>query len=200
MTIKSGKPKRRKGQRGAARHGGYSLLVTGEVPLDRLYVKRYLEDVRAGVIRDLGGEEAMTTLQIVMVDRLVTALGVTRLIEEFAREKGVLANPAGFLNPALGKHYTTYANQVRLAAQALGITARLAPAEDTLAAIKAEYEVLGTMKDTGSPEIVALRGSGEVLQAGKRARTDIFEPFPKSRLNGHTTVRGRARGCRGRDR
>ena len=108
--------KRKRGQHGPLRHGGYSFLTKGEdaIPKKRAYVRTYLQSVRDGFCRDLGGEAEMTTAQVVTLDRLVTALGIVRLIEEHVRERGVIANPQGFLNPALSKGYVSYLNQVRL--------------------------------------------------------------------------------------
>ncbi|GEM_PF-582975 len=117
-----GKPaeiKRKRGQHGPLKHGGYSLLVTGKLPAGRDHVGKYLTAVRAGFVQDLGGAAGMTTPEVVMLDRLITALGIVRLIEEYVKEKGVIDKPQGFLNPALSKGYISYCNQVRLATQML---------------------------------------------------------------------------------
>jgi len=111
VQNKAGKPR----GRGGLKHGGYSLLATGKVPLNRDHVRKYLTRIREGFCRDLGGEAGMTTAEIVLLDRLINSLGVTRLIEEFIREKGVIDKPGGFLNPALHRGYIAFSNQVRLA-------------------------------------------------------------------------------------
>lgn len=115
-----------KAGRPRTKHGAYSLLLTGELPADRKYLAPYLSSVRERAIRDLGGEDAMTATQAVMVDRLISALGVCRLIEEFIREKGLFAGP-GILQPAVSQNYIAFSNQVRLACQALGIQSAAAP-------------------------------------------------------------------------
>lgn len=115
-----------KAGRPRTKHGGYSLVLTGQLPQDRKYLAPYLTSVRERAIRDLGGEDAMTATQLVMVDRLISALGFCRLIEEFCREKGVF-DGAGILQPALSQNYIAYSNQVRMACQALGILSAAAP-------------------------------------------------------------------------
>jgi hypothetical protein len=111
--------KKKRGQRGAIKHGGYALMTGGPVPKERAYVGKYLTAVREGFCQDLGGEAQMSTSEVVMLDRLVTALGIVRLIEEYVKERGVIDKPQGFLNPALSKGYVSYCNQVRLATQML---------------------------------------------------------------------------------
>jgi len=119
MTETSQSKTRKRAGRGALKHGGYSLLATGKVPLNRDHVRKYLTKIREGFCQDLGGESQMSTSEVVMLDRLINALGVTRLIEEFIREKGVIDKPGGFLNPALHRGYIAFSNQVRLATQML---------------------------------------------------------------------------------
>jgi len=84
----------RKSRRGRPpKHGGYSLLTKGELPENRQYLRTYLTDVREGLIRDLGPkEENLTTAQLVLIDRVITKLGIIRLIEEHVKEKGIFKN------------------------------------------------------------------------------------------------------------
>lgn len=115
------KPKSRRG-RPRVKHGAYSLLTRGELPEHRKYLRPYLTAVREGLIRDLGpAEEDLTTAQLVLVDRVITSLGIVRLIEEYVKDKGIFQNPEGFLNPALATHYIAYQNSIRLTLSALGI-------------------------------------------------------------------------------
>jgi hypothetical protein len=114
--------KRKRGQRGrgvAIKHGGYALLTGGPIPKKRAYVGKYLTAIREGFCQDLGGEPGMSTSEIVLLDKLIVALGITRLIEEYVKERGVIDNPQGFLNPSLSKGYISYCNQVRLTTQLL---------------------------------------------------------------------------------
>lgn len=104
-------------------HGGYSLMRKGETPQNRRYVRAYLIDAREGLIKDLGPTEAdLSMAQLVLVDRVVTKLGIIRLIEEHVKDNGVFIK--GLLNPALSDSYLSYSNSVRLCLQALGINTR----------------------------------------------------------------------------
>jgi hypothetical protein len=106
------------------KHGGYSLMVrAGEVPERMTKVRAYLSGVRAGLVRDVAGqEEAMTTAQGVLVDRAISLLGVLRTIEESLSEKGIMQGSA--LSPILRENYISYNNTLRLTLAALGINRR----------------------------------------------------------------------------
>jgi hypothetical protein len=105
-------------------HGGYSLLTTGRLPERRRYLREYLSQVRGGLIKDLGPTEAdLTTAQLVLIDRIITKLGIIRCIEEYAREKGIFKGE-GELSPSLSANYLAYDNAIRLGLQALGIQRR----------------------------------------------------------------------------
>jgi hypothetical protein len=117
------KKKRRRGR--PPKHGGYSLLTRGEMPENRRYIAEYLAAVREGLIQDLGpSEEELTTAQRVLIDRVVTKLGIVRLIEENAKETGIFRK--GKLDSSLGLIYLRYDNSVKLQLQALGVDQRAA--------------------------------------------------------------------------
>lgn len=120
-TKKKGKSKRGR----PSKHGGYSLLVKGELPENRKYIRRYLTSVREGLIQDLGPTEGdLTTAQIVLIDRVVTKLGVIRCIEEYIRENTVMTGDR--LSTSLRESYLAYNNSIRLDLQALGIDSKKA--------------------------------------------------------------------------
>jgi len=117
------KRKRRLGR--PPKHGGYSLLIRGELPENRKHIKQYLTLSRENLIRDLGPtEENLTAAQIIIIDRVVTKLGVIRCIEEHIRENSVMVGHN--LAPSLSASYLAYNNSVRLDLQALGIDKRKA--------------------------------------------------------------------------
>ena len=106
-----------------ATHGGYSYFVTGKIPEHRKYIEQYLTAVREGIIQDIGPEEKdLTIAQLVLIDRLVSLLGVIRLIEEKAREDGIFRGKE--LTPSLRQSYISYNNTVRLTLEKLGIDKR----------------------------------------------------------------------------
>ncbi len=131
------KPKlQRKSKRGRPpKHGGYSLLIKGELPENRKYIRKYLSTTREGLIKDLGpAEEDLTTAQVIIIDRIVSKLGVIRCIEEHIRENSVLVGQD--LAPSLKASYLAYNNSIRLDLQALGIDER------KIDKIKVPYEIV----------------------------------------------------------
>lgn len=106
-------------------HGGYSFLVKGKLPENRKHVLRYLTAVREGLVRDLGPtENDLTVAQIVIIDRIVSKLGIVRCMEEHIRENAVMVGQQ--LAPSLQSSYLAYNNSIRLDLTALGINTRKA--------------------------------------------------------------------------
>ena len=106
------------------KHGGYSFLVKGELPENRKYILRYLIAARENLIRDLGpAEEDLTAAQIIIIDRIISKLGVIRCIEEHIRENSVMVGD--ILAPCLKASYLAYNNSIRLDLQALGLEKRM---------------------------------------------------------------------------
>ena len=114
-------------------------MTSGKVPETRQYVKKYLTGVREGIIKDIGPtEQDLTTAQLVLVDRIVSLLGVIRLIEEKAREDGIFKGQE--LSPSLRHSYISYNNTVRLTFRELGIDKRVSNGMETLEQIIAESD------------------------------------------------------------
>ena len=106
------------------KHGGYSFMVKGELPENRKYILRYLTAARENLIKDLGPTESdLTAAQIIIIDRVVTKLGVIRCIEEHIRENSVMRGHD--LAPSLGKSYISYNNSIRLDLRELGIDKKM---------------------------------------------------------------------------
>ena len=140
VKLKRGRPK--------CKHGGYSFLVKGELPENRKYVLKYLTAARENLIRDLGPtEEDLTTAQIILIDRVVTKLGVIRCIEEHIRENSVMVGHN--LAPSLKASYLAYNNSVRLDLTALGINSK--KADEALDLGKYVQERYGKGKEKRSP-------------------------------------------------
>lgn len=105
------------------RHGGYAYLTTGEIPEHRQYIQKYLTAIREGLIKDIGPtEKDLTIAQLILIDRLVSLLGVIRLIEEKAKEDGIFKGQE--LTPSLKQSYIAYNNTVRLTLEKLGINTK----------------------------------------------------------------------------
>ncbi len=102
------------------KHGGYSFLIKAELPENRRHIKQYLTLARMNLIGDLGPtEDDLTTAQAIIIDRIVSKLGVIRCIEEHIRENSVMMGHN--LAPSLRASYLAYNNSVRLDLQVLGI-------------------------------------------------------------------------------
>ena len=101
-------------------HGGFSFITTGQLPEHRANILKYLIAVRQGLIQDLGPtEHDLSTAKIVLIDRIITKLGVIRCVEEHVRENSVMVGDD--LAPSLRASYLAYNNSIRLDLQALGL-------------------------------------------------------------------------------
>lgn len=122
--------------------GGYSLLIKGELPENRRYIARYLTEIREGLIEDLGpGEKDLSTAQRVLIDRIISKLGITRCIEEHIRENSVMKGHD--LAPSLKASYLAYNNSIRLDLQALGIDKKQSETLDLHEYIEDKYKKKG---------------------------------------------------------
>ena len=122
------------------RHGGYSLLTRGQLPENRRYLRHYLSEIRAGLVNDLAdSEQDLSTAQLILIDRIITYLGVIRLIEEHAKDHGVL-DSKGRPTSGLTGHYLTFNRQVREMLSLLGIERKELTQEPTLVEILKEHE------------------------------------------------------------
>ncbi len=99
------------------------MVRTVGKPQRRPWLRRYLTEIRDGLIKDLGPrEEDLTTAQRVLVDRIVTLLGLVRLYEENVRAKGLFSegNPLSELQTL----YLSYNEAIRRDLQTLGVGKR----------------------------------------------------------------------------
>ena len=121
MSEKSEKKKKKERRGRPPKTGGYSILVKrGELPENRRYIAKWLTEIREGLIADLGPlEKDLTTAQRVVIDRIISKLGVVRCIEEHIRENSVMVGHN--LAPSLKASYLAYNNSIRLDLQALGM-------------------------------------------------------------------------------
>jgi hypothetical protein len=152
-----------------ATHGGYTFLSTGRLPEHRREVERYLTAARQGLIGDLAGtEEALTTAQVIIIDRVIGKLGILRCIEEFIREHTVFVKDE--LAPCLKASYLAYGNSIRLDLQALGINTR------------AGERILGPLEI--AEQIDAEQAEKEAREAEKAAQAGGLEAtVPQGRLS-----------------
>ena len=97
-----------------SRHGGYTYLVARKIPADKIYIERYLTNLREDYIRDLGPtEKDLTTAQLILLDTLITLKGVNRCIECQSGRDGDLRR--------LDERYNARNNQVIKICSLLGL-------------------------------------------------------------------------------
>ena len=102
------------------KHGGYTYLTQGTLPENRRYIERHLTAIREGLIADLGPQEQdLTTAQAILIDRVVTKMGVVRCVEEYIRENTVFEGKR--LAPVLRESYLKYSTSITNDLRALGI-------------------------------------------------------------------------------
>jgi len=118
-------------------HGGYSFLASGKLPEHRVYLLQYLTNSRQGLLDDLGGEDNLSTAQVVLINLVISKLGCLRCIEEHVRENSVMVG--NMIAPSLKSAYLAFSNSLRLDLQALGIRKKVGQRIPTIEQIKAEY-------------------------------------------------------------
>jgi len=120
MGEKQAKTKKKSRRGRPITHGGYSVITQGD---KRRYLRRYLTEVREGLVTDLGPtEDELTTAQRVLIDRIVSKLGLVRSIESHVAVNGIFNGDD--LAPCLQRSYLAYTNGLRRDLVALGIDKR----------------------------------------------------------------------------
>jgi hypothetical protein len=111
----------RRGGRPRLEHGVKSLIATGEMPPvpGAAEVAREVESLIAGIVCDLGGEQAITSAQKAVLAGLRVSLQVQGLAELHVRRVGV-ANAKG-KPTALLSVLATFINSARLSCTVLGL-------------------------------------------------------------------------------
>jgi len=119
------------------KHGGYSLIHKDELIKEHPRLRQYLEDCRAGLVRDIAGsEDQLSEQQRIMIDRIISRLAVCRLIEIYIEKFGAFRKDkikrfqVLELEPALGKNYLSFCAQIDRALIALGLNKK--QSEETL--------------------------------------------------------------------
>lgn len=150
MTENSLK-KSKKSKRGRPpKHGGYSLIHRDELLKQHPQLRQYLEDSRAGLIRDVAGsEDQLSEQQRVMIDRIISRLSICRLIEVYIEKYGAFRRgrlkrfQVLELEPALGLNYLAFSNSIDRALIALGLDRK--KAEE----VQAPYEIIDSEEKNG---------------------------------------------------
>jgi hypothetical protein len=185
QTATPSKRKRRSRERGKVRHGGFSELARqGQLPAHRRYLRRYLLDIRAGLVRDLGPTEPdLTTGQKILIDRITQNVAIVRMIEEYVKEMGLFANPQGFLHPSLSTHYMAWQNRISKDLALLGIERRTREAPiDAMSYIR-EFD-----KERAKDAEVEEKPGPKKPKAGRTAAKAVLEAHVEDKDPGQTTA------------
>lgn len=102
------------------RHGAYARRVNGRLPARLAWLQPAIDEARAGVESDLGGD--LTTAQRLVLDATLEAHVVRRLLGHNMLARGATTR-SGELRPA-AKAYVSYLNSERLGFLALGLERR----------------------------------------------------------------------------
>jgi hypothetical protein len=128
------------------KHGGYSIIHRDELLGKNPHIRRYLQDCRDGLVRDVAGsEEALSEQQRIMIDRIVSRLSICRLIECYVEKYGafrrdrIKKDKILELEPALGINYLAFSNSIDRALVNLGLNKR-EPSEPSLAEIIKQFD------------------------------------------------------------
>jgi hypothetical protein len=138
-----------------AKPSGFSFLTRRCNDEERLRITRYLIGCREMLIHDLGGEENLSAQKLILIDRLISLLGVIRGIEEYHQEN--IMTDDGGLRPALGKNYLSYVNSTRLILCSLGLERK---SEQILSPMQYIREYDKKKKKKSSQKSTKTRGDG----------------------------------------
>lgn len=176
---KETKKRRRRGPPKGIRykHGGYSLALRDELIKKTPGLRRYLEDSRTGLVRDVaGGEAGLSEPQRIMIDRIISRLSITRMIEIYIAKYGIFRKDRikreGILElePALGINYLAFSNSIDRALVNLGLEKRRTPVKDVLT-FAAEFDAQQAKEEARQARKAVKKGAVQ-----RQAAQDALSP------------------------
>lgn len=97
-------------------HGGFTLYSRAKLPSTRIKVRKYLKAARQGLLEEIGPGN-LTPSREILLDRIITNLGIVRSQEELARE-GVTRGVK------LHSNHLSYCSQISRDLKSLGINGK----------------------------------------------------------------------------
>lgn len=188
--MKSG-PKMTRSKRGIKigrprKHGGYCLSLARDELLKREHplVRRYLEETREGLVRDVAGNEGqLTEQQRILIDRIISRLAICRLIEIYVSKNGAFAKRGDKtlpeLVPALGSNYLSYVNAIDRAVIALGLERK--KAEDALD-LKAYLKLADEAKSQAKTRKASSRAGNRPAEAEGQSKAEVARGLDKAEI------------------
>lgn len=132
------------------KHGVGTLLATGEMPAvpGAVEVAKAVEEIISGLVTDLGGPEAITAAQQVIISGLRLSLQVQGLGEIHLKRVGVV-DPNSKKPTALLTVLATFINSARLSALALGLDRR---AKNVVKTLESTMREIAEREHSEAPE------------------------------------------------
>jgi hypothetical protein len=162
----------------------YSWVNSKRLPRGRAFAKtrRELSILREDLIRQHGGEKISPSARI-LVDSIIEALGVQKLLGLYVRQHGVIDEQSAKagrleLNPILAKNWISYGNTVRQALLALKEITASAETEEVLSPLE-----IAELIDADKAE-KAMEDGRRGTREGNIKRQVTPEPKNKNNLGG----------------
>ncbi len=105
--------------RGNLRHGAFSRVVRQKYSDRRSTEGKQLAKIMEGLVRDLGGEDQISSAQRLLLDSIQAKLVIILQISKFVDRQPSIISPSGELLPCLGRGFTTYSEALRRDLEAL---------------------------------------------------------------------------------
>jgi len=107
------------------KHGGFSIVYKDEHLKRHPKLREYLQDARAGLVRDIAGsEDNLTEQQRIMINMIISRLSIVRLIETYVEANGAFNGDS--LKGCLGQSYLAFSNSIDRALVNLGLDRKAA--------------------------------------------------------------------------
>jgi hypothetical protein len=107
------------------KHGGFSIVYKDEHLKRHPKLREYLQDARAGLVRDIAGsEDNLTEQQRIMINMIISKLSIVRLIECYVEANGAFNGDS--LKGCLGQSYLAFSNSIDRALVNLGLDRKAA--------------------------------------------------------------------------
>jgi hypothetical protein len=104
-----------------AERAGFSLINWRGMATHRpVEIVKFLSEMRARLISDRArSEDELSAAQLILIDRIISKVGIIRGIEEYIRREGIFVN--GDLRPILKENYLAWTNSLRRDLESLGL-------------------------------------------------------------------------------
>jgi len=97
----------------ALKHGAHSEHVHKRYGDHRYREAKELRSIIQELVTDLGGQEALTAAQTLLLDNIRSKLIVVLQISKYVQSQESIITDGGEPLPCLGRNYTTYAESLR---------------------------------------------------------------------------------------